>query len=247
MILGIDIGGSGIKGAPVDVRRGRLGAERWRVDTPQPATPAAVAAAVRTLTRQFDWSGPIGCTFPAVIRDGVACSAANVDPAWIGTDVQKLLQKRTGCPVGVLNDADAAGVAEMRFGAGRRQDGIVLVLTIGTGIGSAVFVDGRLLPNTELGHVEIRGVKAEWRASDRVRKRKDLSWKKWSRRLNEYLEHLERLIAPDLIILSGGVSKKHERFLHRLETRAPIVPAVLRNDAGIVGAALAARQLAAAA
>jgi polyphosphate glucokinase len=239
-ILGIDIGGSGIKGAPVDLERGCLAGERFRAATPQPATPAAVGNVVRQVTQHFGWSGPVGCAFPALVRGGVACTAANIDPAWIGTDVESLLGRRTGCPVTVLNDADAAGLAEVRFGAARDQRGVVLVLTLGTGIGSALFLDGRLVPNTELGHLELDGVKAEWRASDRARKEGKLGWKKWTRRLNDYLLHLELLLSPDLIVLGGGVSRKHERFLARLKTRARIVPARLRNEAGMVGAALAA-------
>lgn len=240
-ILGIDIGGSGIKGAPVDVVRGCLAGERFRVATPQPATPNAVAAVVRELTQHFRWSGPVGCTFPGVVRHGVACTAANIDRAWIGTDVEALLTRRTGCPVTVLNDADAAGLAEVRFGAARATAGVVLVLTLGTGIGSALFLDGQLVPNTELGHLELRGTKAEWQASDRARKDEELGWKKWARRLNDYLQHLELLVSPDLIVLGGGVSRKHPHFLPRLATRARVVPAGLRNEAGIIGVALAAR------
>ena len=240
-ILGIDIGGSGIKGAPVDVERGCLAGERFRLATPQPATPAAMGDVVRQVVRHFEWDGPVGCTFPALIRNGVACTAANIDSAWIGTNVESFLGRRTGCPVTVLNDADAAGLAEVRFGAARDVRGVVLVLTIGTGIGSALFLDGRLIPNTELGHLELAGTKAEWRASDRARKEGNLGWKKWARRLNDYLRHVELLLSPDLIVLGGGVCSKQDRFLPRLETRARIVPAQLGNQAGIVGAAVAAQ------
>jgi polyphosphate glucokinase len=238
--LGIDIGGSGIKGALVDVERGTLIGERIRVATPEPSRPAAVARVVRGLAAEFKARGPIGCTFPAIVKQGVAHSAANVDEAWIGTDAAEVFTRATKRPVIVLNDADAAGLAEVRFGAGRGAGGVVLVLTIGTGIGSALFVDGRLVPNTELGHLELRGVKAEWRASDRVRQEKDLGWKRWARRLDEYLRHLEFLFSPNLIIVGGGVSKQHDRYLHRLKVKARVVPAALRNEAGIVGAALAA-------
>jgi len=242
-ILGIDIGGSGIKGAPVNVETGELTAARYRLATPEPSRPDDVGDVVERVAHHFAWQGPIGCTFPAVIRDGIAYSAANVDPAWIGTDGRRLLQQKTGCPVLLLNDADAAGLAEMEFGAGRGKKGVVIILTFGTGIGSAIFVDGKLVPNTEIGHLEIRGKDAELRATDRVRQEKNLTWKKWARRVNEYLQHVEVLFSPDLFILGGGVSKKHDKFLPLLKTQAQVVPAQLLNDAGIVGAALAAKAL----
>lgn len=242
-ILGVDIGGSGIKGAPVDIGKGVLAKKRYRIPTPQPSVPDAVGDVAAKVARHFEWEGPIGCTFPAVIRNGVAYSAANVDKSWIGTNGQKLLRKKTGCPVVLLNDADAAGMAEMEFGAGKGQKGVVFVLTFGTGIGSALFVNGHLVPNLELGHMEIRGKDAELRATDRVRKEKDLSWKKWATNVNEFLDRLEALFSPDLFIIGGGVSKKHKNFLPLLNTRAQIVPAQLLNEAGIVGAALAAKDL----
>lgn len=241
-ILGIDIGGSGIKGAPVDVDSGRLLSERHRIPTPQPADPATVAGVVAELARHFDWSGAVGCTFPAVVKHGVTMTAANVDPAWVGCDADALFTDTLGCPVTLLNDADAAGLAEMYFGAGRDSRGTVIVLTIGTGIGSAIFVDGTLVPNTEFGHLLIRGKKAEHRASDRVRKDEDLGWQRWADRLSEVLRELEGLFWPDLFILGGGVSRKHEKFLAHLDCRTPVVPASLKNEAGIVGAALAARR-----
>jgi polyphosphate glucokinase len=240
-MLGIDIGGNGIKGALIDTSSGRLVSERYRTPTPHRAQPAAVAESVAKVVQHFAWQRPFGCTFPAIIKEGVARSAANVDKAWIGTDVARLLEAHAGVPATVINDADAAGIAEMRFGMGAEHRGIVVVLTLGTGIGSAMFVNGALLPNSELGHLEIRGKIAENRASDRVRSKKDLSWKKWAARLNEYLRHVERLFSPDLFILSGGVSKKHNKYLHLLDTRAHVVPASLLNNAGIVGAALAAQ------
>jgi polyphosphate glucokinase len=242
-ILGIDIGGSGIKGAPVDIEKGVLVAKRYRLPTPEPSVPEAVGDAVAEVVRHFEWTGPVGCTFPAVIRDGVAYSAANVDKAWINTDGELLLERKTGCPVVLVNDADAAGMAEMEFGAGKGRTGVVIVLTFGTGIGSAIFVNGRLVPNTELGHLEIRGQDAENRASDRIRQKQKLSWKKWASRVDEVLGRIELLFSPDLFIIGGGVSKKHEKFLHRLNTQAQIVPAQLLNEAGIVGAALAAKAL----
>lgn len=242
-ILGIDIGGSGIKGAIVDTEIGAFVEDRYRIDTPQPSTPEAVSDVVAEIAEHFKWKGAIGCTFPAVVKKGVVYTAANVDDSWIGTDAHRLFQRKTGNPVYMLNDADAAGIAEMQFGVGKGHDGIVFILTLGTGIGSAIFVNGELMPNTELGHLQIRGKDAEHRASDRVRQEKELSWKKWSKSLNEYLQYLEFLFSPDLFILGGGVSKKHEKYLYRLETTAEIVPASLRNDAGIIGAAMAAQEL----
>ncbi|MFC1974996.1 polyphosphate--glucose phosphotransferase [Chloroflexota bacterium] len=242
-ILGIDIGGSGIKGAPVDVKKGALAAERYRIPTPQPSKPEAVADVVAQIAKHFKWKGPIGCTFPAVIKEGVAYSAANVDKSWIGTNGQNLLQKKTGCPVLLLNDADAAGIAEMKFGAGKGHNGMVIMLTFGTGIGSAIFVNGQLVPNTEFGHMEVRGKDAEDRASDRIRKEEDLGWKRWGARVDEFLGRMELLFSPDLFIIGGGVSKKHEKFLHHLHTKAEIVPAQMLNEAGIIGAAQAAKSL----
>jgi polyphosphate glucokinase len=239
-ILGIDIGGSGIKGAVVDVAQGSFVSERVRLPTPQPAKPEPVSQAVADLVQHFTWHGPIGCTFPAIIKRGVAYTAANVDSAWIGTNIQALFAASTGCPITVLNDADAAGLAELTFGAARGQSGVVLMLTFGTGIGSALLLDGRLVPNTELGHLIIGTQTAEALASDRTRKRQRLSWKRWARRLDVLFEHLERLFAPDLFVVGGGVSKDNGRFLPLLNIRTPIVPAALRNRAGIIGAALAA-------
>jgi len=239
-ILGIDIGGSGIKGAPVDTDRGELTAEYFRIPTPQPSTPDAVGDVVAALAQHFAWRGPIGCTFPAVIKDGVAYSAANVDHAWIGTNGQALFQQKTGCPVLLLNDADAAGIAEVEFGAGKGQKGVIMLLTFGTGIGSALICDGRLVPNTELGHMEIRGKEAEHRASDHVREQKELSWKRWAAAVDEYLLRLDALFSPNLFIIGGGVSKKHAKFLPLLTIRTPVAPASMLNEAGMVGAALAA-------
>ncbi|MCB1015676.1 MAG: ROK family protein [Acidimicrobiales bacterium] len=237
--LGIDIGGSGIKAAPVDVATGALLAERHRIETPQPATPDAVAATVAELVAHFGWTGPLGATFPAIVRAGVIRSAANVDPSWIGADAARRFADATGCPVTVLNDADAAGVAEMTLGAGRGVAGVVLLLTFGTGIGSALFVDGHLVPNTELGHLEVDGHDAEHRAAASVREDHDLSWKHWAKRVDRYLEVVEALFSPELLIVGGGVSKKADKFLPLLHRETPVVPAQLRNQAGIVGAAMA--------
>lgn len=238
-VLGIDVGGSGIKGALVDLDSGKLVSDRYRLPTPENALPDAVAGVVKGVTDQFKYQGPVGAGFPAVIRQGVAFTAANIHSSWIGTNVNHLLTDATGCPFFAVNDADAAGVAEMKFGAGRHLPrGVVLMLTLGTGIGSAVFSDGILVPNTELGHLIIDGKDAEQRASDAARKRKDYSWKQWAKRLQEYMSYLESLIWPDLIIVGGGVSKQADEFLPLLNLRAKIVPAELQNHAGIIGAAL---------
>lgn len=239
-VLGVDVGGSGIKAAPVDLVTGTLMTDRVRVLTPQPATPGAVAEEIATLQQLFEWEGAIGCGFPAVIRNGVARTAANIDPGWVGVDVGALFSRATACPVAVINDADAAGLAEMTFGAGQGEKGTVVMITIGTGLGSAIFRDGQLLPNAELGHLWLEGEVAEKYASDAARKRYDLSWKRWSKRFSQHLQQVERLFSPDLFILGGGTSKKHEKFLHLLEVETPIRLARLFNDAGIVGAALAA-------
>jgi len=238
--LGIDIGGSGIKAAPVDVSTGKFLTDRQKIATPRPALPDAVADVVKQLTTSFSWSGPIGITFPGVVTDGVTRTAANLDHAWIGTDAGALFRKATGNPVRVLNDADAAGVAEMTFGAGTGQKGTVLMLTFGTGIGSALFTGGLLVPNTEFGHIEIRGHDAETRASERAKELHDLSWGKWAGRVDEYLQHIEALLSPHLIIVGGGISKQSDKWVPRLTgIRARVVPAALLNDAGIVGAAMA--------
>ena len=236
-ILGIDIGGSGIKGAVVTVETGQIISERLLIETPQPATPQAVIEATCELVRLFDWHGSIGCGFPAVIQSGVVRTAANIDSRWIGIDVRDFLQRETGSPCSVINDADAAGLAEMLFGAGEGIDGTVLVLTLGTGIGSALFCRGQLLPNLELGYLPMRGTPAEHYASAAVRKKENLSWEMWSKRLNEFLNHVERLFSPELIIIGGGVSRQHEKFFPYLETQARLVPAHFFNRAGIIGAA----------
>ena len=240
-ILGIDIGGSGIKGAPVDCLDGTLLTERHRIPTPQPSTPEAVAGAVAELVRHFDWRGPVGCGMPAAVRDGRLLTAANIDPAWVGTDASALFSRACGQPVELINDADAAGYAEMDFGAGRGHRGVVVIVTLGTGIGTALFTDGHLVPNTELGHLEIDGRDAEETATDRARKHHDMKWKHWARNLDRYLGCLQRYLWPELIIIGGGVSKKADKFIPRLTVDVPVVPARLLNEAGIVGAALAAR------
>ncbi|MFI8881243.1 polyphosphate--glucose phosphotransferase [Streptomyces sp. NPDC053813] len=240
-IFGVDIGGSGIKGAPVDLDRGDLAQERHKVLTPHPATPKGVVECVAEVVGHFDWSGPVGVTFPGVVTDGVTRTAANVDKGWVDTDARGLIGDRLGLPVTVLNDADAAGIAEMTFGAGRGRKGTVIVLTLGTGIGSALFVDGRLVPNTELGHLELNGHDAEKHASTKAKEDEDLSWHHWAHRVQKYLAYVEMLFSPELFIIGGGVSRKADKFLPLIEhVRAEMVPAELQNNAGIVGAAMAA-------
>lgn len=244
--FGVDIGGSGIKGAPVDLGKGEFRAERLRFPTPQPSTPEAVSAVVQQVVTSFGRAAgtrPIGVTFPAVIQHGVARSAANVDKSWIDTDVDTLLTRSLGRAVHVVNDADAAGFAEARFGAAKDVKGVVFMATLGTGIGSALLLDGQLVPNTELGHIEIDGKDAETRAADRIREAEDLSWEQWAKRLQKYFRTIEKLFSPDLIVIGGGVSKKSEKFLPLLELKTKTVPAALRNDAGIIGAALLAAEL----
>jgi polyphosphate glucokinase len=240
MIVGIDIGGSGIKGAPVDLASGTFAQERVRVATPQPSSVKHVVKAVSEVVDQFDASERIGIAFPGVVTGGVTRTAANVDASWIGAHAVDVFRDALGRPVTVINDADAAGTAEIAYGAGKDQPGLTVVLTFGTGIGSALFLDGNLLPNTELGHLQVRDKDAELRASDRVREADGLSWEKWAGRVEEYLRWLERLLWPNLIIVGGGVSKKADKFLPLVRIDTPIVPAALQNDAGIIGAALAA-------
>jgi polyphosphate glucokinase len=237
--LGVDIGGTGIKAAPVDVDTGRLLTKRERIPTPHHSTPEAVGEVVKELAGRFSWKGPIGCTFAEVIKHGFAQTAANVDESWIGTDVDAVLSAATGCPVTVINDADAAGLAEVRWGAAKDTPGVVILITLGTGIGSALFVDGVLVPNTELGHLVIRGKDAERRASANAREDNHQSWKDWAKLVDEYLHYVEDLLSPDLFVIGGGVSEKPERFVPHLTVGVPVVPAAMENDAGIAGAALA--------
>jgi len=243
--LGIDIGGTGIKGAVVDVTTGQFVVERLRIETPERSTPDAVAKIVAQITTHFEWTGPVGCTFPGVVAGGVIRTAANVDESWIGADAATTFATATGCLVAVVNDADAAGEAEARFGHPDARTGSVVMLTLGTGIGSALINDGVLVPNTEFGHLKLgkKQIDAEDLAAESVRERDDLGWKEWSKRLSHYLSHLEDLLWPDLFVLGGGVSKKADKFVPHLECRTPVVPAQLLNQAGIVGAALAATRL----
>lgn len=242
-IFGVDIGGSGIKGAPVDLDRGELAEERCKVLTPHPSTPDSVADGVKEVVEHFGWTGPVGITFPGVVTGGSTIrTAANVDKGWVDVDARALLGERLGgLPVTVLNDADAAGVAEMTFGAGRGRRGTVILLTFGTGIGSAVFAEGVLVPNTELGHLELNGHDAEKHASTKAKDDHELSWEHWAHRVQKYLAHVEMLFSPELFIIGGGVSRKSHRFLHLIKgIKAEMVPAELQNNAGIVGAAMRA-------
>jgi polyphosphate glucokinase len=241
-ILGIDIGGSGLKASVVDTQTGELLDERQRIATPQPAKPKSIAKAVAKLVKHYHWQGMIGCGFPAVVQHGIIRTASNIDESWIGINAVQLLQQTTGCKTTILNDADAAGIAEMKFGAGKGNSGVVVIITVGTGIGSAFFIEGKLLPNTEFGQFYLNGKIAEKYAADIVRKELDLSWKKWGKRLDKYLKHLEMLVWPDLIIVGGGLSKKFEKISKYLTIESRIVPAQLLNDAGIVGASLAAEK-----
>ncbi len=239
-VLGIDIGGTGMKAAVVDTTTGEFESDKHRIETPHPATPDAMADVVRQLTDHFDWSGPVGVGFPGVINDGVIRTAANLDQEWIDVDGDALFTEAAGCDVVMINDADAAGLAESRFGAGKSVAGVVVLLTLGTGIGSAIIVDGTLVPNTEFGHLVIDGQIAEDRASSRAKDDLDLSYKEWARELSVVLRTLERVMWPNLFILGGGISKSFHKFeKHLKDVRTPVVPAKLLNRAGIVGAALA--------
>jgi polyphosphate glucokinase len=235
--FGVDIGGSGIKGAVVDLEVGELATERYKLLTPKPSTPNAVADAVAEVVGQFGWQGPVGCTFPAAVRDGVARTAANVDTSWIGTNIESVVGAATGLPVVAVNDADAAGLAEVRWGAARDVKGLVVVVTLGTGIGTALFYNDVLIPNSELGHIELDGDDYERKASAGARERENLTWDKWAKRLQRYFSAVEALLWPDLFIVGGGVSRRAEKFLPMLSLNTPIVAAKLQNEAGIAGAA----------
>jgi polyphosphate glucokinase len=242
-ILGIDVGGSAIKGAPVDTQTGTMLAGRVRIPTPEILKPRAMADVVAQIARTFNWTGPIGCGFPSALRGGVVLTAANIHKKWIGVNADQLFSEATGCPVVVLNDADAAAMAEMGFGAGRDEQGTVIIVTIGTGLGTALFTNGQLFPNAELGHLELNGYDAEMRASDAARKRDKLSWKQWARRFDLYLNYLEGLFWPDLFILGGGISKEADKYIPLLTVQARVMAAQLLNEAGIIGAALAVQGL----
>ncbi len=239
-VLGIDIGGSMIKSATVQIETGRLSAEPLRTLTPQPATPETVTDAIAAIRQHFDWNGPIGCGFPAVIKDGIVCTAANIDKSWIGSDIVSTMRARTGLSVSVINDADAAGNAEMRFGAGTGQTGTVLMVTAGTGLGTSLFHRGILFPNTELGHLQFNGQIAEHFTAASVKERQRLTYREWAQRFDAYLHYLEGLFWPDLFIIGGEICKQHSEFMPYLTVKTRVVPALLRNEAGIIGAALSA-------
>ncbi|CAM3562508.1 polyphosphate--glucose phosphotransferase [Tsukamurella ocularis] len=241
MGFGVDIGGSGIKGGVVDMETGELVGERYKLLTPQPSTPEACAEIVREVIEHFDWKGPVGVTVPAVVTNGTVRSAANIDAGWIGTDADKLFTSTLDRPVTVLNDADAAGLAEDRYGAGRDFDGVILLLTLGTGIGSALIHRGTLVPNTEFGHIEVDGKEAEHRAASSVKERKEWSYERWSKEVSRVFQEYEKLLWPDLIIVGGGVSRKAEKWVPLLDVTTPVIPAKLLNTAGIVGAAMASQ------
>ena len=241
-VLGIDFGGSGIKGAPVDAKNGQLLEERFRIPTPDPASPEKVSKVVQEIVKHFNWKGPLGIAFPAVVQNGVVKTASNIDKSWIGTNAESVFTEKTTLPAHALNDADAAGMAEMKFGAGKGVKGLVLLITVGTGIGTVLFTKGKLVPNTELGHIYLKsGMEAEEFTSDAVRKNEDLSWEKWGQRFNVYLQEMDRLFWPELIILGGGISKKKDNYFDQLKVNCPVKMASMRNEAGIIGAAIAAR------
>jgi polyphosphate glucokinase len=245
--IGIDIGGTGIKGALVDVKNGEIIGDRVRVETPEGGSTDDIIATVKSLLKKLPESPedtPVGICFPAVVQHGVTKSAANISKKWIGFDADKAFTKALGREVHLVNDADAAGLAEMRFGAGRAERGVVIMTTLGTGIGTAIFFDQKLIPNAELGHLEIDGVDYETKAAFSAKERENLSWEEWAKRLQKYYSTLQRLFSPDLIIVGGGVSKEHKNFLPLLDIDCEIVPAEMRNNAGILGAARLAYRLA---
>jgi len=245
IVLGVDVGGTGIKGALVDVNSGKMTTERFRLETPQPATPASIAATFKKVVDNFEWKGKIGAGFPAVIKNGVAHTASNIHKDWIGTDAAALFSKVSNCPVVVLNDADAAGMAEVAYGGGKEVAGTVILITIGTGLGSAIFLDGNLLTNTEFGHIYLKGQNqvVEKYASNTARKENELTWRDWGNRFEDYLRHLEFIFNPDLFILGGGASKKYDKFQDSIQIKTPIKTAELLNEAGIIGAAVRADKL----
>jgi len=243
-ILGVDVGASGIKGAIIDVQTGELLTERLRLPTPQPSTPQALAQTFKTLVANFNWSGLIGCGFPTLVRDGISISASNLDKSWVGQNVEMVLSLATGCTVKVLNDADAAGMAEMHFSVGNQSHGTIIFITIGTGLGSALFVDGKMVPNTEFGQLYLKGQEnlAEQYASSSAKDRENLGWEEWGKRFDEYLNHLELLFSPTLFLLGGGTSKDFKEFSQYLTVQTPVKPAKLQNNAGMIGAACYAHE-----
>lgn len=242
-ILGIDVGGSGIKGALVNIETGELTTERFRLPTPQPSKPQKVAETIQKIIDHFDYKGPVGCGFPTLVHHGKARLHSNLDPAWRGTQIDELFTKQTGLPFVIINDADAAGIAEMEHGAGKNQKGVVIMITIGTGLGSGFFFNGKLVPNFELGRLIYKNDLFEKYAADSTREKEELTWKKWGKRFNKFLKHIDMLFSPDLIILGGGASKKMDKFEDQITVETPIVAASTQNEAGIIGAAMAAKDL----
>jgi polyphosphate glucokinase len=240
-ILGIDVGGSGIKGGIVDIEKGEMITDRYRIPTPQPATPDAVIDTIEEIINYFDWKGSVGVGFPAAVVNEIVKTASNIDNSWIGVNASQRIEKATGCPTHLVNDVDAAGFAEMQFGAGVGRKGVIFMAAFGTGIGTAIFKKNMLIPNTELGHLKMNGMIAEHYAANSVREKNDLSWKEWGKRVNEYLQYIECLFYPDLIIIGGGVSKEFDDFKNYLTLHTKVVPAENKNHAGIIGAALAAK------
>lgn len=241
-MLGIDIGGTGIKGAIVNVESGTLVTDRHKIATPQPATPESVIATVKELVDRLEWKGKIGCGFPAAVKHEIVKTASNIDDSWIGVNAATEIEKVTGCKAHVINDVDAAGQGEVAFGAGKGMNGTIMMVALGTGIGTAIFSEGQLLPNTELGHLKLHGKIAEHYAANSIREKEDLGWKEFGKRVNEYLQLVEFLFWPDMIIIGGGVSKKYENFSKHFDVECEVAPATLRNNAGIIGAALAAHR-----
>src|SRR6056297_2862482 len=239
-ILGIDVGGTGIKGAIVDPDKGKLLSDRYRIPTPKPATPSLTIETIGAVIKKFDWRGAVGCGFPAAVKREIVKTASNIDESWIGVNASAQIEKMTGCPTHLVNDVDAAGYAEAEFGAGKNRRGTIFMAAFGTGIGTALFHNQQLVPNTELGHLPMHGMAAEDYAANSIRKKENLSWEEWGGRMNEYLQLIEALFWPDIIIIGGGVSKKFSNFSSYLHLDTTIVPAKSRNHAGIIGAALAA-------
>jgi polyphosphate glucokinase len=241
-ILGIDVGGSGIKGAIVDTKKGELITERYRIQTPKPATPPAMIKTIEDIINNFDWNGPVGCGFPAAVKNDIVKTASNIDDSWIGVNASKQIEKETGCPTLLINDVDAAGYAEAEFGAGKDCNGTIFMAAFGTGIGTALFHNRQLVPNTELGHIPMHDMSAEKYAANSIREKQNLSWEEWGGRVNEYLQLIEFLLWPDIIIIGGGVSKEFSKYETFLKLETDVVPAQSRNHAGIIGAALAASE-----
>mgnify|MGYP000332741153 FL=1 len=240
-ILGIDVGGSGMKGGIVNIETGEMISERHRIPTPVPRTPEAMADVIAELVQHFDYKGKVGCGFPTVIKKGICKSPGNLDPSWLGVNVEELFEKKTGLDFTVVNDADIAGYASIEYGVGKGKDGLVIMITIGTGLGSGAFYDGKLIPNFELGQIPYKKYKKiELWAAASAKEREGLTYKKWGKRFNKFLKYVDLIVAPDLILLGGGTSKDFDEFKKYITIETPVIPAELQNHAGIIGAAAAA-------